>query len=139
VDYRGCEGGALPVKVVAWSLPFKDDHAYIREVPSLDREGEGATADRRTLRRQRIKGADIRATSIRCRRASFRFLNSALISKAAFDAAKMVIDKSSIDSNKAWQTAYKNVVTAVGRRYKKFGQRENGIEEGEGASERTKY
>jgi len=61
------------------------------------------------------------------------------VSKAAFAAAKMVIDKTAIDSNKDWQTAYKNVVTAVGHRYKKYGQRENGVEKGEGASERTKY
>ena len=51
----------------------------------------------------------------------------------------MVIDKTAIDSNKDWQTAYKNVVTAVGRRYNKYGQRENKVKKGEGASERTKY
>jgi hypothetical protein len=61
------------------------------------------------------------------------------VSKTALAAAKMVIDKTAIDSNKDWQTAYKNVVTAVGHRYKKYGQRENGVEKGEGASERTKY
>ena len=61
------------------------------------------------------------------------------VSKAALAAAKMVIDKTAIDSNKDWQTAYKNVVTAVGHRYKKYGQRENGVEKGEGTSERTKY
>src|SRR5262249_16953630 len=38
------------------------------------------------------------------------------VSKAAFAAAKMVIDKTAIDNNKAWQTAYKNVVTAVAHR-----------------------
>jgi hypothetical protein len=31
------------------------------------------------------------------------------------------------------------VVKAVGHRYKKYGQRENGVEKGEGASERTKF
>jgi len=61
------------------------------------------------------------------------------VSKTALAAAKMVIDKTAIDSNRDWQTAYKNVVTAVGHRYKKYGQRENGVERGEGASERTKY
>jgi hypothetical protein len=60
-------------------------------------------------------------------------------SKTAVAAAKMVIDKTAIDSNKDWQTAYKNVVTAVGRRYNKYGQRENKVKKGEGASERTKY
>jgi hypothetical protein len=61
------------------------------------------------------------------------------VSKTANAAAKMVIDKTAVDSNKDWQTAYKNVVTAVGRLYKKYGQRENAVERGEGASERTKY
>ena len=45
----------------------------------------------------------------------------------------MVIDKTAIDCNKDWQTAYKNVVTAVGHRYKKYGLREDGVEKGEGA------
>ena len=61
------------------------------------------------------------------------------VSKAAFAAAKMVIDKTAIDSSRDWQRAYENVVTAVGRRYKKYGQRENAVERGEGASERTKF
>ena len=61
------------------------------------------------------------------------------VSKEAFAAAKMVIDKTAIDSNRDWQRAYENVVTAVGRRYKKYGQRENAVERGEGASERTKF
>jgi len=61
------------------------------------------------------------------------------VSKTALAAAKMVIDKTAIDSNTDWQTAYKNVVKAVGHRYKKYGQRENGVEKGEGASERTKF
>ena len=50
----------------------------------------------------------------------------------------MVLDRTAIDSNQAWQTAYKNVVKAVGHRYKKYGQRDNKVEDGEGASERTK-
>lgn len=61
------------------------------------------------------------------------------VSKTALLAAKMVIDKTAIDSNKDWQKAYKNVVTAVGHRYKKYGLRINTVKEGEGASERTKY
>jgi hypothetical protein len=55
-------------------------------------------------------------------------------SKTANAAAKMVIDKTAVDSNKDWQTAYKNVVTAVGRLYKKNGRRENAVERGEGTS-----
>jgi len=35
--------------------------------------------------------------------------------------------------NESPQTAYKNVVTAVGHRYKKYGLREGGVEKGEGA------
>jgi hypothetical protein len=61
------------------------------------------------------------------------------VEKTALAAAKMVIDKTAIDSNKAWQTAYKNVVTAVGQRYKKYGMRYIAVEKGEGASERTKF
>ena len=61
------------------------------------------------------------------------------LEKKALAAAKMVIDKTAIDSNKDWQTAYRNVVTAVGRRYKKYGQHSIEVEKGEGASERTKF
>ena len=61
------------------------------------------------------------------------------VSKTALAAAKMVIDKTAMDSNKAWQTAYKNVVTAVGHVYKKYGLRIDHVKKGEGASERTKY
>jgi hypothetical protein len=61
------------------------------------------------------------------------------VSKTARAAAKMVIDKTAIDSNKGWQTAYKNVVTAVGYRYKKYGLRIDHVKNGEGASESTKY
>ncbi|MBV8225325.1 MAG: hypothetical protein JO232_09070 [Verrucomicrobia bacterium] len=61
------------------------------------------------------------------------------VGEAASAAAKMVLDRTAIDSNQAWQTAYKNVVKAVGHRYKKYGQRDNKVEDGEGASERTKY
>ena len=61
------------------------------------------------------------------------------VEKTALAAAQMVIDKTAIDSNKDWQEAYKNVVKAVGRRYKKYGQRVTKVERGEGASERTKY
>jgi len=59
--------------------------------------------------------------------------------RAALAATKMVIDKTAIDSNKDWQMAYRNVVTAVGRRYKKYGVRYIEAEKGEGASERTKF
>jgi hypothetical protein len=51
----------------------------------------------------------------------------------------MVIDKTAIDSSNDWQTAYRNVVTAVGPRYKKYGQHTIVVERGEGASERTKF
>lgn len=61
------------------------------------------------------------------------------VSKKALAAAKMVIDKTAIDSNNDWQTAHKNVVTAVGHRYKEYGLRINMVKKGEGASERTKY
>ena len=61
------------------------------------------------------------------------------VEKTALAAAKMVIDKTAIDSNKDWQMAYRNVVTAVGRRYKKYGVRYIEAEKGEGASERTKF
>ena len=61
------------------------------------------------------------------------------VSKKALAAAKMVIDKTAVDSNKDWQTAYKNVVTAVGHVYKKYGLRVDHVKKGEGASERTKY
>jgi hypothetical protein len=61
------------------------------------------------------------------------------VSKKALAAAKMVIDKTAIDSKKDWQTAYKNVVTAVGHRYKEYGLRINMVKKGEGASERTKF
>ena len=61
------------------------------------------------------------------------------VEKTALAAAKMVIDKTAIDSNKDWQKAYKNVVTAVGGRYKKYGQRVTKVEKDEGASERTKF
>jgi len=61
------------------------------------------------------------------------------VEKTALAAAKMVIDKTAIDSNKDWQKAYRNVVTAVGRRYKKYGVRYIEVEKGEGASERTKF
>jgi hypothetical protein len=61
------------------------------------------------------------------------------LEKKALAAAKMVIDKTAIDSSNDWQTAYRNVVTAVGRRYKKYGQHTIVVERGEGASERTKF
>jgi hypothetical protein len=61
------------------------------------------------------------------------------LEKKALAAAKMVIDKTAIDSNKDWRRAYENVVTAVGRRYKKYGKRDIAVERGEGASERTKF
>jgi hypothetical protein len=61
------------------------------------------------------------------------------LEKKALAAAQMVIDKTAIDSNNDWQTAYRNVVTAVGRRYKKHGHHTIEIETGEGASERTKF
>ena len=57
------------------------------------------------------------------------------VSKKARAAGKMVIDKTAIDSNKDWQTAYKNVVTAVGQVYKKYGLRIDHVEKGEGARE----
>jgi len=56
------------------------------------------------------------------------------VSKKALAAAKMVIDKTAIDSKKDWQTAYNNVVTAVGHRYKEYGLRINMVKKGEGAS-----
>src|ERR1700693_2369756 len=37
------------------------------------------------------------------------------------------------ERNESPKTAYKNVVTAVGHRYKKYGLREGGVEKGEGA------
>ena len=61
------------------------------------------------------------------------------VSKKARVAAKMVIDQTAVDSNKDWQTAYKNVVTVVGQRYKEYGLRIDHAEKGEGANERTKY
>jgi hypothetical protein len=61
------------------------------------------------------------------------------LEKKALAAAKMVIDKTAIDSNRIWQRAYGEVVTAVGRRYKKYGKRDIAVDEGEGASERTKF
>ena len=61
------------------------------------------------------------------------------VSKKARAAGKLVIDKTAIDSNKDWQTAYKNVVTAVGQVYKKYGLRIDHVEKVEGARERTKY
>ena len=65
--------------------------------------------------------------------------NDGDVEKSALAAAKMVIDKTAIDSNKDWQMAYRNVVTAAGRRYKKYGMRDIEVEKGEGASERTKF
>ena len=65
--------------------------------------------------------------------------NDSDVEKTALAATKMVIDKTAIDSNKDWQMAYRNVVTAVGRRYKKYGVRYIEAEKGEGASERTKF
>jgi hypothetical protein len=61
------------------------------------------------------------------------------VEKKALAAAQMVIDKTAIDSNNDWQTAYRSVVTAVGRRYKKYRQLSIEVERGEGASERTKF
>jgi hypothetical protein len=61
------------------------------------------------------------------------------VSTTALAAAKMVIDKTAIDSNEDWQTAYKNVVTAVGHRYKEYSLHINMVKKGEGASERMKY
>ena len=61
------------------------------------------------------------------------------VSLKSLAAAKMVINKTAIDSNKDWQTAYKNVVIAVGHVYKQYGVRVNPVKKGEGASERTKY
>jgi hypothetical protein len=61
------------------------------------------------------------------------------LEKKALVAARMVIDKTAIDSSNDWQTAYRSVVTAVGRRYKKYGQHTIVVERGEGASERTKF
>ena len=61
------------------------------------------------------------------------------VEKKALAAAQMVIDKTAIDSNNDWQTAYRSVVTAVGRRYKKYGQRSIEVERGEGTSESTKF
>jgi len=61
------------------------------------------------------------------------------VSKKARAAAEMVIDKTAIDSNKDWQTEYKNVVTAVGQVYKKYNLRLTMGKKGEGASEPTKY
>ena len=46
------------------------------------------------------------------------------VGEAASAAAKMVLDRTAIDSNQAWQTAYKNVVKAVGHRYKKYARRQ---------------
>jgi hypothetical protein len=51
----------------------------------------------------------------------------------------MVIDKTAFDSNRDWRRAYENVVTAIGRRYKKYGVRMIAVENGEGTSERTKF
>jgi len=61
------------------------------------------------------------------------------VKKKARAAAQMVIDKTAIDTNKDWQRAYKNVVTAVGLVYKEYGLRIDKVKKGEGASERTKY
>jgi hypothetical protein len=61
------------------------------------------------------------------------------IAKSALMAAKMVIDKTTVDSNKDWQRAYQAVVTAVGKVYHKYGIRIDQVKKGEGASERTKY
>jgi hypothetical protein len=65
--------------------------------------------------------------------------NDGDVEKRALAAAKMVIDKTAIDSNRDWRRAYENVVTAVGRRYKLSGVRYIRVQEGEGASERTKF
>jgi hypothetical protein len=61
------------------------------------------------------------------------------LEKKALAAARMVIDKTAIDGHRDWQKAYGDVVTAVGRRYKKYGVRYIEVENGEGASERTKF
>jgi hypothetical protein len=61
------------------------------------------------------------------------------VSKTALLAAKMIIDKTAIDSNRDWQTAYENVVREVGKRYKKYRQRVTMVKRGEGASEGTKF
>jgi len=61
------------------------------------------------------------------------------IKKSALVAAKMVIDKTAVDSNKDWHKAYQAVVTAVGNVYNKYGIRVDHVKKGEGASERTKY
>jgi hypothetical protein len=64
--------------------------------------------------------------------------NDGDLEKKALAAAKMVIDKTAID-NRDWQRAYENLVTAIGRRYKKYGVRMIAVEKGEGASERTRF
>jgi hypothetical protein len=61
------------------------------------------------------------------------------VERKALAAAKMVIDKTAIDSNKNWPKAYESVVTAVGKRYQKYGQRDVAVEKGEGASEGTRF
>jgi hypothetical protein len=65
--------------------------------------------------------------------------NDGDVEKKALAAARMVIDKTAIDSNKNWRKAYESVVTAVGQRYKKYRQRDIAVEKGEGASERTRF
>lgn len=61
------------------------------------------------------------------------------VSAAANIAARMVIDKTAADGNEDWQTAYGNVVKAVGRVYKQYGVRNTKIKAGEGATESSKF
>jgi hypothetical protein len=60
-------------------------------------------------------------------------------SKLLFTAAGMSTLFEDLAASTETQTAYKNVVTAVGHRYKEYGLRINMVKKGEGASERTKY
>jgi hypothetical protein len=57
----------------------------------------------------------------------------------AREAAKMVIDKTAVDSNAKWQAAYKAVVQAVGRVYKKYGVFVDHAEKGGGPTERSRF
>lgn len=61
------------------------------------------------------------------------------MAKNALVAAKMIIDKTAVDSNKDWHKAYQAVVTAVGNVYNQYNIRVDNVKKGEGASERTKY
>jgi hypothetical protein len=65
--------------------------------------------------------------------------NDGDVEQKALAAARMVIDKTAIDSNKNWGKAYESVVKAVGQRYQKYRKRAVAVEEGEGDSERTRF